>query len=127
MPLVKIEIAKGKDSGYKKTFLQAVHEALVTALKIPENDRIQRLYEVDIDCFEHEGKTENFSLIELTLFPGRSKEMKQCAVSEITRLLGERLNIQPFDIFIIINEPPLENWGLRGVLASDVGLSYKKD
>ena len=32
----------------------------------------------------------------------------------ITKKLGERLEIIPTDVFIIINEPPNENWGLGG-------------
>jgi phenylpyruvate tautomerase PptA (4-oxalocrotonate tautomerase family) len=53
--------------------------------------------------------------------------MKKTAISEITRLLGERLQIAAADVFIIINEPPLENWGLRGIQATELGLQYKKD
>ncbi len=48
-------------------------------------------------------------------------------VTEIARLLGERLGIAPPDVIIIINEPPLENWGLRGQQASEMGLVYKRE
>ena len=102
-----------------------MHEALVLSLGIPESDRIQRLYELDADCFEH-NKTDKITLIELTVFPGRSNEMKSAVIKEINRLLSERLNIQPSDILIIINEPPLENWGLRGKQTSELGINYKK-
>ena len=127
MPLVKIEIITGQSREYKIALLQSVHDGLVNALSIPDDDRIQRLYELDEYFFERHGKTEKFTLIELTLFPGRSAELKKAAISEITRLLGERLDIPPSDIFIIINEPPLENWGLRGVQASEMGIQYKKE
>ena len=126
MPLVRIEIQSGHPREYKNTLLQAVHDALVTSLQIPEDDRHQRLYELEAEDFLNPGKTEKFTVIELTLFPGRSREMKRNAVEGITRLLGERLGIEPSDVFITINEPPLDNWGLRGVLASDLGFEYKK-
>ena len=127
MPLVKIEILKGQSKEYKTTLLQSVHEGLVNSLSIPDDDRNQRLYELD-ECFYERSpdKTEKFTLIELTLFPGRSTKMKKDVISEITRLLGARLQIEPLDIFIIINEPPLENWGMRGIQASEMGLQYKK-
>lgn len=76
---------------------------------------------------KHCRKTEKFTMIELTLLPGRSSRMKKAAISEITRLLGERLEIATTDIVIIINEPPLENWALRGQQASEMGLLYKKE
>ena len=126
MPLVRIEIIKGQSQEYKNTLLQSIHEGLVKALSIPDDDRFQRLYELENSLFERSPeKTDKFTLIELTLFPGRSAEIKKLVISEITRLLAERLNISPPDIFIIINEPPLENWGLRGIQASEMGLTYK--
>jgi len=128
MPLVRIEIIKGQSKEYKKTLLQSVHDGLVSALSIPDDDRNQRLYELDECCYERSpGKTEKFTFIELTLFPGRSTEMKKMTISEITRFLVERLHISPTDVFIIINEPQLENWGLRGEQASEMGLEYKRE
>ena len=127
MPFVKVEIKKGHTKEYKKTILQSIHEALVNSLSIPDDDRIQRLYEIDNDYFElNEYKTDKFTLIELTFLPGRSKEMKKNAIEEITRLLEERLQIPPSDVYIIINEPTLDNWGIRGNQASDMGLQYEK-
>ncbi|MDF2821286.1 MAG: dmpI4 [Clostridiales bacterium] len=120
MPLVKIEMMKGHTKEYKKTYLQAVHDALVKVLCIPDDDRFQRLYEIDADYFEtNESKTDKFSIIELTLFPGRSKDIKGNIIKEIAKQLGDRLEIQPTDIFVIINEPILDNWGFRGEQASN--------
>jgi phenylpyruvate tautomerase PptA (4-oxalocrotonate tautomerase family) len=42
----------------------------------------------------------------------------------IVRRFGE-VGIAPSDIFITLNEPPLENWGIRGgVPASEVDLGF---
>jgi 4-oxalocrotonate tautomerase family enzyme len=128
MPLVRIEILKGKSHEYKQAMLQTIHEALMLSLNIEDDDRFQRLYELDEDCFERRAlKTDKFALIELTLLPGRSKELKAVVIEEITRKLGEKLEIAPTDILIIINEPPLENWGCYGKQASEVGLEYKQN
>jgi phenylpyruvate tautomerase PptA (4-oxalocrotonate tautomerase family) len=40
MPLVKIEIRKGKSPAYKKAIMDGVHTALVEALEIPDSERI---------------------------------------------------------------------------------------
>jgi len=115
MPLVRIEIIKGKDISYKKTLLEAVHVALVNAIQIEDWDRFQRLYEVEDELFERsESKTDKFTMIELTMFPGRTKEHKARIYKEIVKELHERLEIAATDIFIVINEPPNENWGLAG-------------
>jgi len=120
MPLVRIEIIKGKDVAYKKALLEAVHVALVNAIQIEDWDRFQRLYEIDNELFERsESKTDKFTMIELTMFPGRTKEQKARIYEEIVKELYEQLKIEATDVFIVINEPPNENWGLAGKQRAD--------
>lgn len=115
MPLVRIEMKKGKSAEYKKTMLDCVHSGLIMALGIEDWDRFQRIIEIDRTDFETApGKTDNFVIIELVLFPGRSKDQKKNAIEIITAKLGEELSIEPTDVIIVIIEPPLENWGMGG-------------
>ena len=115
MPLVRIEIIKGKSAEYKRVMLEQIHRSLCETLGIEDWDRFQRIIETDREFFETApGKTDSFTIIELTLFPGRSREQKAAAIERITESLAGALGIAPGDIFIIINEPPLENWGIAG-------------
>lgn len=115
MPLVCINMLAGKTPEYKKTVLDCVHNGLVAALGIEEDDRFQRIAEFDKASFETAPqKTEDFMIIELSLFPGRTKEQKKQAIEAITAGLISALGIRPTDVFILIHEPPLENWGLGG-------------
>ena len=115
MPLVKINILKGKTAEYKKTVFDCVHQGLIEGLGISNWDRFQRIVEFDRTDFETPAeKSDNFMIIELTLFPGRTKEQKKAAIEIITAKLVATLSIAPEDVFIIISEPPLENWGMAG-------------
>ena len=115
MPLVKINMLKGKSLEYKKLVLESVHNGLVSSLGIEDRDRFQRIIEYDKCDFESAPeKTDNFMIIELSLFPGRTKEQKKLVIEMITSNLVAALNIMPTDVFIVINEPPLENWGMGG-------------
>lgn len=115
MPLVRIEIVKGKSKEYKQQLMEGVHAALETALGIPEWDRYQRLYELDNESFERDDShSDDFTMIEITMFPGRTKEQKARIFSEIVAELGRRLGIADTDVFIVLHEPPNENWGLSG-------------
>lgn len=129
MPLVKVEIFKGKSQEYKKALLDGIHSALVEAFKIPDYDRMQRLYELERKNFEiAPTKTEQFTLIEITAFQGRSLEAKKNLYSAIIRNLGQLPGINCDDITIVLNEPPLENWGIRGGRpANEVDLGFKVD
>jgi phenylpyruvate tautomerase PptA (4-oxalocrotonate tautomerase family) len=67
MPLVNIEIRKGKSKEYKKAILEGVHRALVDSIGIPEHDRFQRIYELDEDNFEAPAdRTDAVTIIQIT-------------------------------------------------------------
>jgi len=109
--------------------LDGVHQALVQALKIPDRDRTQRLYELDADNFENQpGKTDNAALIEITIFKGRSSEAKKELYRAIINILSKNPGIRGEDITIVLNEQPLENWGIRGGKpANEVDIGFKID
>jgi 4-oxalocrotonate tautomerase family enzyme len=119
----------GKTPQYKKALLEGVHNALVHSFNIPEQDRIQTLQELAPDAFEIPStKTEQFTVIEVTAFKGRTFEAKKQLYRAIVENLGKSPGINGNDIVIIVHEPPLENWGIRdGRPASEVQLGFKVD
>ena len=127
MPIVNIEIVAGKSPAYKKALLDGVHAALVHALKIPQDDRNQRLHELAPENYERRpGRTDKFTLVEITLFLGRSMEAKRSLYAKIVENLGREPGIDGNDIMIVLHEVPLENWGIRGGKpASEVDLGFK--
>jgi phenylpyruvate tautomerase PptA (4-oxalocrotonate tautomerase family) len=126
MPLSKIEVRRSRPPSEVKALIDAVYQAQREALKVPEGDRQIRYIEHKAEHFAvPPGKTENYTLVEITLFPGRSLDAKRILYRSIVRRFGE-LGIAPTDIFIVLNEPPLDNWGIRGgVPASEVDIGFK--
>lgn len=126
MPLARISIRKGRTADEKKALLDAVHASMIEALKIPENDRNQRITEyADEDFVIPPGKTAKYTLIEIIMFPGRSIEAKRHLYQSLVQNLAE-LGTDPMDVFIVLYEPPMENWGIRGgIPASEVDLGFK--
>ena len=128
MPIVKVSLLKGKSKEEKKALSDAIHASLIKAFKIPEGDRIQRIFEFEPENFDiPEGKTSNYTLIEIVAFPGRSLDAKRKLYQTIVQNLKE-LEIQPSDLLIVLKEPPLDNWGVRGGSpASEIDLGFKLD
>ena len=125
MPLVRIEITTGKSQAYKAAMLDGIHNALVEAIKIPDSDRRQRLYELDELHFERTGRSDQYMIIEITMFKGRSFEAKKALYAAIVRNLEADPGIPGGEISIVIHEPPLENWGIRGGKpASELDLGF---
>jgi len=108
--------------------IDAVQSALREALKIPEGDRTLRLIEHPPSHFAvPPGRGEKFTLIEVTMFSGRSMGAKRTLYQAIVRNLAA-LDVPPSDIKITLIETPPENWGVRGGLpASEIDLGFKVD
>ncbi len=129
MPVVRITIRAGKSPDYRKAVLDGIHDGLVQSFKIPDHDRMQTLHELAPDRFEiPPAKTERFTIIEVTAFKGRSMDAKKRLYETIAANLGKDPGIAGDDIIIILHEPPLENWGIRGGKpASEVNLGFAVD
>jgi phenylpyruvate tautomerase PptA (4-oxalocrotonate tautomerase family) len=124
MPIVKIEVCRPRPTEQIAAMIDAVYQAQLVAFKLPEDDKQIRYVEHRPECFPvPPGKTENFTFIEFQIFPGRSLQAKRNLYSGVVSRLGA-LGIQPSDITIVLHEPPLENWGLRGLPASEVDLGF---
>jgi phenylpyruvate tautomerase PptA (4-oxalocrotonate tautomerase family) len=125
MPLVRIEVLKGRPASERKQLQDAVHDALVEASGIPEDDRTQRLIEHDRKNFEvNPGHSERYTLVEITAFPGRSLDAKRALYAAIVRNL-EVIGTPANDVLVVLHETPMQNWGIRGGRSADeVELGY---
>lgn len=125
MPLAKIEVRKSRPATEATALIEAIYQALREALKVPERDRQIRYIEYKPEHFAvPPGATENYTFVEITMFPGRSLNAKRTLYQTIVKRFGA-LGIAPSDVFIVLNEPPLDNWGIRGgVPASEIDLGF---
>ena len=123
MPIVKIDLKKGKSKDFKRTFMDSVHESMIETLMIPTDDKNIRLLDYDSDCFDSKPPYEYF--IEIIMFTGRTEETKSKLFKSLVDKLHDKLDINPKTVFIVINEQPTDNWGIRGgISASDVNFDF---
>ncbi len=126
MPLIKVELARGKEKGFLLELQNTVLDAVRETLALPEDDRNIRLIQHDPDFFTLKPPYE--LLVEITLFSGRSKEAKKQLFRHLIDTLHGRLGIAPETVFIVLSDQPLENWGLRGgIPADEIRLGFKID
>ena len=112
MPTVKIELSQGKDKDTLIKIKDLVMDAVAEALQLKPADRNVRLLEYDSDFFEPKPPYE--IMIEIALISGRTPETKKKVFSLIVENLETKLGIERTKVFIVLNEQPKENWGIRG-------------
>ena len=126
MPMTTITLREGRSSQEKQALFDAAHAALRTAFGIPENDRTQIMNEVAPDNWDVGGGPGRI-IVEIKAFAGRSLDAKRTLYRELVANLGT-CGVKPEDVFIILNDLPVENWGIRGGQAAcDVDLGFKID
>lgn len=88
----------------------AVQTALTESIGTPPKARHIRLVQFPPDHFTSgEGEGERYTNIEVTLFSGRTHELKQALFAAVKRNLGA-LGVLENDVKIILIESPKENW-----------------
>jgi len=110
----------------RKELSDIIHSCVVDALTYPTDKRAHRFFPLGADNFFYPaGRTDRYTIIEISMFEGRTVETKK----RLIRLLFERINtalgISTTDIEITISETPKHNWGLRGLAGDEVSLNYK--
>jgi phenylpyruvate tautomerase PptA (4-oxalocrotonate tautomerase family) len=127
MPSTRIETRRGWLGDRRRDFIEAVQAALVTGIVIPAGDRCVRLLEFDEDAVitpDHAGP--RYTVIEISLFSGRSIEAKRRLYAAMVANLAP-FGLAPNEVKVILHEVPRENWGLRGLPASEIELGFKVD
>lgn len=124
MPLVHVHLRAGRSLAERRAILDGIHAAFVEAVKIPATDRNQLLHEYAPEDFEARYGTDAV-FVEAMLFPGRSRDAKRALYRLVAENL-ERAGVPRDRVLIVVHEPPLENWGIRGgQCAADVDLGFK--
>lgn len=104
----------------------AIHQALVTSLDYPVEKKFQRFIALAPEDFIYPNdRSEQYLIIEISMFEGRSTETKKRFVQAIFANIQQQCGISAQDIEITIFETPKCNWGIRGKNADELGLNYQ--
>ncbi|NRQ37130.1 tautomerase family protein [Nonomuraea sp. NN258] len=108
-------------AGRQREVSDLLHASLVSAWGLPEEKRFHRFLLLDADDLVCPQRSENYLIVEVICFTGRSDDAKRALI----RSMYEKTGFDPDDLEITIIEMPKVNWGIRGVPADELALSYK--
>jgi 4-oxalocrotonate tautomerase len=116
MPLVRIDLARGKSVAQRQTIGDVIYNAMIATINVPKDDRFQIITEHAPDdlivdkTYMGTQRTADCVLIQITLNEGRTVEQKQTFYKAIVDGLHERLGMRREDVFINLVEVRKENW-----------------
>jgi len=123
MPLVRIDLIRGKSAEYRKTVGEIVYNAMRDLINVPKDDKFQIITEhapEDLNFAEsYLGNTysQDIIFIQITLNAGRSVEMKKAFYKRIADELNAQLMVRRDDVWINLVEVAKENWSFGGGIA----------
>ena len=123
MPLVRIDLVKGKPAAHRKQIGEIVYNAMRQTINVPEDDKFQIISEHDADelniadGYLGNSYTRDVLLIQITMNAGRTVEMKKTLFKRIADDLHDRLKIRREDVVINLVEVAKENWSFGGGVA----------
>ncbi|MEQ8672569.1 MAG: tautomerase family protein [Aggregatilineales bacterium] len=110
----------------KSALSDVLHGCVIEALHYPENKRAHRFFKLNADDFyTPEGRSEKYTIIEISMFKGQTVESKKALIHLIFARFEAQLGITPHDVEITIFETPRHDWGIRGKTGDELALNYK--
>ena len=128
MAQVKVYGIRGHLDRVRTKLSETIHDCVVEALRFPRDKRAHRFFHMDAqDMLYPEGRTDAYTIVEITMIEGRSVEAKKQLIRLLFERVPARVGISTTDLEICIQESPAHNWGFRGELGDEIQLNYRVD
>lgn len=126
--MIKIYGIKESLNPIKKELSSIINQCMIDALSFPEDKKAHRFFPMNKeDFFYPKGRTDAYTIIEISLIEGRSIEARKKLIHLLFDRIESELGIASIDVEITLFESPASNWGFRGITGDEANLNYKID
>jgi Tautomerase enzyme len=126
MSQVKIFGLREQLNPIKQKLSDVIHSCIMDALQYPADKRAHRFFPLDrSDFFFPDGRTDRYTIIEISMFEGRSVDAKKMLIRLLFERVQSECGVAPHDLELTIFETPKHNWGFRGLPGDEHKLNYK--
>lgn len=124
--MIRIYGVKERLDPIKAKLSDVINQCMAEALAFPQHKRAHRFMPMEKeDYFYPDGRSDAYTVIEIAMMEGRSKEAKKKLIHLLFERIEGRVGIRPVDVEITISESPACNWGFRGMTGEEAKLNYK--
>jgi phenylpyruvate tautomerase PptA (4-oxalocrotonate tautomerase family) len=126
MPLVRIDLRRGKSPAYRRALCDGIYRAMRETFNVPENDRFMIVNEHDAanfisaESYLDIAHTDDLVIIQITANDTRTVEQKKAFFARVAALLAEDPGLRKEDVFINLVECKKENWSFGNGIAQYV-------
>ena len=123
MPLIRIDVLKGRTAEQLAAIGDGVHRALVEAIGVPVLDRFQVIAEHAPGGLVYDPeylgihRSNGVVFVQATISAGRTLDQKRALYAAVSRNLSVNPGVRPEDVFVNIVEVVKENWSFGNGIA----------
>jgi 4-oxalocrotonate tautomerase len=123
MPLIRIDMLRGKSSQYRAALRDTIYETLRDVVGVPADDRHEVITEHDsvnlniAPSFFGVQRSSDAILVQITFNEGRTLDQKRALYVAIVQALQQRVGLRPEDVTINLLEVKKENWSFGNGVA----------
>jgi phenylpyruvate tautomerase PptA (4-oxalocrotonate tautomerase family) len=111
MPQVIIHASSSISPEHKAQLVRSIGESIPQLLNVPEHIGQVMLYDMpEENRSTHPTRDKGFVFVEVTMYPGRTKEMKLNFMQNLVLLINRYTGVDAKDINCVIHEIPPENY-----------------
>lgn len=132
MPFTQIAIPAGTPPDRKAAIARGVHEAMVAAIGIPDDDFFQLLREYQPGDFLFDRgflgvqRSSRLVVVQITLRRGRSDAMKRDLYARVVATLAQEANVRPQDVFVYLVENDFSDWSVgNGRMSMEIAVQQE--
>jgi len=118
MPFIRTAVRQGTDASKKKLIVESIHDALVQAINMPDDELFNLVSDYDPGDFFYSrtfngiARSDHLVVVEITMRRGRSDAMKKALYAQITANMETRAGVSPKDVFIFTHENDYSDWSV---------------
>jgi phenylpyruvate tautomerase PptA (4-oxalocrotonate tautomerase family) len=118
MPFIRTSVRRGTDAATKRHIVESIHDALVQAIGMPDDELFNLVSEYDPEDFHYSrtfngiARSDRVVVVEITMRRGRSDAMKKALYAAIVTNMAARAGVSPRDVFIFTHENDYSDWSV---------------
>ncbi|UPG92199.1 tautomerase family protein [Luteibacter aegosomaticola] len=124
MPLVRIDIRRGKSAEYIAALKDGIYAAMRENFQVPENDRFMLVSQYEAEEFDYHPsyldiqRSDDLVIVQITANNTRGVEQKKAFYRAVVDKLVANPGVRPEDVLINLVETAKENWSFGNGVAT---------